>query len=209
MDASASHASHPLETHGVEELALEATMEHMIKMGKWRQAAAQGDRPHLQRSERAVDKPLPVAAETQPSRLAIPVWSEADEVAAELEELRMSEVWVDELAYTAEKGAPIQQVREFITSLTHLHHADFDMRFRQNFTKRWPLRLMMICKRGPAVRCRARLNVVRCLLNEDETFLEITTLKFKSMFHTELLEVVLEQGERGRHISGSTIFNHV
>ena len=29
MDASASHASHPLETHGVEELALEATKEHM------------------------------------------------------------------------------------------------------------------------------------------------------------------------------------
>ena len=33
MDASASHASHPLETHGVEELALEATKQHIIKMG--------------------------------------------------------------------------------------------------------------------------------------------------------------------------------
>ena len=33
MDASASHASHPLETHGVEELALEATKQHIIKNG--------------------------------------------------------------------------------------------------------------------------------------------------------------------------------
>ena len=41
MDASASHASHPFEAHGVEELALEATKEHVIKMCKWRQAAAQ------------------------------------------------------------------------------------------------------------------------------------------------------------------------
>ena len=74
-------------------------------------------------------------------------------MAAELEELTKSQVWVDELAYTAEKGALIQQVREFIMSLTHLHHADFDVRFRQKLTKRWPLRLVMICKRRPAVRC--------------------------------------------------------
>ena len=87
-------------------------------------------------------------------------------------------------------------------SLSYLHHADFDLRFRQKLTNRWPLRLMMICKRGPAVRCQARLNVVRSLLDEDETVLEITTLKFKSTFHTELQEVVLEQGERGRHVSG-------
>ena len=33
MDVSASHASHPLETHGVEELALEATKEQIIKNG--------------------------------------------------------------------------------------------------------------------------------------------------------------------------------
>ena len=45
--------------------------------------------------------------EKQPSRLAILVWSKADEVAAELEELTKSEVWVDELAFAAEKGAPI------------------------------------------------------------------------------------------------------
>ena len=127
------------------------------------------------------------------------------EVAAELEEFTKSEVCVDELAYAAEKGAPIQQVREFIMSLTHLHHADFDMRYRKKSTKRWPLRLMMICKRGPAVRRLARLNVVRSLLDEDETFLEITTLKFKFMF--QLQEVVLEQGELGRHMSGSTIFD--
>ena len=57
------------------------------------------------------------------SRLAILVWSEADEVAAELGKLTKSQVWVDELAYMAEKGAPIPQVREFIMSLTHLHHA--------------------------------------------------------------------------------------
>ena len=41
MDAAAIYASHPLETHGVEELALEATQEHLIKMVKWCQAAAQ------------------------------------------------------------------------------------------------------------------------------------------------------------------------
>ena len=46
--------------------------------------------------------------ERQPSSLAILVWSEADEVAAELEEVTKSQVWADELAYTAEKGAPIQ-----------------------------------------------------------------------------------------------------
>ena len=40
MDASASHASHPLETHGVEELALEAAREHTIKMSERRQAVA-------------------------------------------------------------------------------------------------------------------------------------------------------------------------
>ena len=140
--------------------------------------------------------------ERQPSRLAMLVWSKADEVAAELEELTKSQVWVDELAYTAEKGASIQQAREFIMSLTHLHRADFDSRLRQASATHDDL-----CKRGPAVRCSARLNVVRSLLGKDETFLEITTLKFKSMFHTELQEVVLEQGERGRHISGSTIFH--
>ena len=72
MDASASHASHPLETHGVEELALEATKEHIIKMGNGcrdsrtsrpRQFLYSCDRPHLQESESAVDKPLRVVAE--------------------------------------------------------------------------------------------------------------------------------------------------
>ena len=58
--------------------------------------------------------------ERQPSRLAMLVWSKADEVAAELEELTKYQVWVDELAYTAKKGAPIQQVRHFIMSFTHL-----------------------------------------------------------------------------------------
>ena len=111
-------------------------------------------------------------------------------MAVELEELTKSQDWVDELAYTEEKGAPIQQVREFIMSLTHLHHADFDMRFRQKLTKRWPLRLLMICKRGPAVRCPPGLHVARSLLDEGETFLGITTLKFKSMFHAEHQEVV-------------------
>ena len=140
--------------------------------------------------------------ERQPSRLAILLWSKADEVAAELEELTKSHLWVDELACTAEKRAPIQQVREFIVSLAHLHHADFDVRFMRKLTKRWPLRLLMIC----TVKCPARLKVVRSFLDEDETLLEITTLKFKSMFHTELQEVVLEQGERGRHTLGGPIF---
>ena len=57
--------------------------------------------------------------ERQPSRLAMRVWSKAGEVAAELEELTKSQRWVDELSCTAEQGAPIQQVREFIMSLTH------------------------------------------------------------------------------------------
>ena len=74
--------------------------------------------------------------ERHPSRLAILVWSKEDEVAAELEELTKSDEWVDELAYAAEKGAPIQHVREFIMSLPHVHHADFDMRFRMKLTKR-------------------------------------------------------------------------
>ena len=65
---------------------------------------------------------------------------------------------------------------------------------------------MMICKSDPTVRCPARLNVVRSVLDEDETFLEIVTLKSKSMLHTELQEVALEQGECGRHISGCPIF---
>ena len=209
MDASVSHASHPLETHGVEELALGATKEHITKMCKWRQAAAPAVQDNffilvIVRICKKAREPLtnlfawlqkgtPVryidGDEKKPPRLAILVWSTADEVAAEFEVLTKSKVWVDELAYTAEKGAPIQQVREFIKSLTHLHHADFDMRFRQKLTNRWLLRLMMICKRGPAVRCPARLNVARYLLNEDATFLEISTLKFKSMFHTELQEV--------------------
>ena len=188
--------------------------DHLPKHGTWfADCESLVALPQKQERERAVDKPLRVAAERHsseihrrrqrhPSRLAMLVWSKADEVAAELEELTKSQVWVDALAYTAEKGAPIQQMREFNMSLTHLHHADFDTRFRQKLTKRWPLRLLMICKRGSAVKCPARLNDVRSLLDEDETLLEITTLKFKSMFHTELQEVVLEQGERGRHKPG-------
>ena len=57
--------------------------------------------------------------ERQPSRLAIQVWSKADEAAAELEELTKSQGWVDELSFTAEQGAPPQQVRESIMSLAH------------------------------------------------------------------------------------------
>ena len=49
-------------------------------------------------------------------------------------------------------------------------------------------------------------SVVRSFLDDDETFLEITTLKLRFMFNTELQEVVLEQGERGRHISGCPTF---
>ena len=72
MDASAGHASHPLETHGVEELALEATKEHFIKMGKWRQAAALAVQDNFfilvivricKESETSVDKPLRGAAQ--------------------------------------------------------------------------------------------------------------------------------------------------
>ena len=39
IDAPASHAGRPIETHGVEELALEATKQHVIKMGTSRQEA--------------------------------------------------------------------------------------------------------------------------------------------------------------------------
>ena len=40
MDASANRSSNPIETNGVEEIALEATKEHTVKMERWRQAAA-------------------------------------------------------------------------------------------------------------------------------------------------------------------------
>ena len=96
-----------------------------------------------------------------------------------LHELTKSQTWVDELAYA---DAPIQQVRDFSMSLTHLHYADFDMRFRQALTRRWSLRLVVICQRGPAFRCRARLNVLRSLLDEDDNFPEITSLRCKFMF---------------------------
>ena len=83
-------------------------------------------------------------------------------------------------------------------SLTHLHHAGFDIRFlAENH------HAAASATHGdlqPWASCQ--LNVVRSLLDEDETFLEIMTLKFKSMFRTELQEMVLEQGERGRRISG-------
>ena len=139
------------------------------------------------------------------SRLVILVWSEADEVAAELGELTKSQVWVDELAYMAEKGRP-DSASEGIHHEPHAPPPRCDVRFRQKLTKQRLLRLVMIFKRGPAVRCPARLIAVRSLLDEDESFLEITTLKFKSMFHTELQEVFLDQGERGRHISRGPIF---
>ena len=109
-------------------------------MGKWRQEAAQAVQdnfliPVIVRICKKAREPLtnlcawlqkgtPVryidGDERQSSRLAMLVWSNADEVAAELEELTKSEVWVDELAYAAEKGAPIQQVREFSMSLAVL-----------------------------------------------------------------------------------------
>ena len=99
MDAAAIYASHPLETHGVEELALEATQEHHHQNGEMvpgsrtscpRQFLHSCDRPHLQERdrERAVDKLLRVAA-TSRSRLATQVWSKADDMPAELEELRL------------------------------------------------------------------------------------------------------------------------
>ena len=78
MDASARHASHPLEAHGVEELALEATEEYIIKM-VWMAAGSRTyrskqflyscDRPQLPQSERAVDKPLRGAAERHSSEV--------------------------------------------------------------------------------------------------------------------------------------------
>ena len=205
MDASASHASHPLETHGVEELAVEATKEKIVNMGAVQDnffilviaRICKKAREPLTNLFECLQKGTPVrnidGDERQPSRLAIPVWSKADEVAAEVEELTKSEVWVDELACAAEKG---------FAHLHHADHADFDTRFWQKLTKRRLLQLMMICRRGPGVRYPARLHVVHSLLDEDETFLEITTLKFKSMFHTELWEVVLELSECERHISG-------
>ena len=112
-------------------------------MGKWWQAAAQAVQDNffilvIVRNCKKAREPLtnrfarlqkgtPVSYidgdERQPPRLAIQVWSKADEVAAELENLTKSEVWVDELAYAAVKGAPIQQVRELIiqavASATH------------------------------------------------------------------------------------------
>ena len=104
-------------------------------------------RPPLQESKRPVYETLRVAAqsiddvERQPSLLALLEWSKADAVAAdavaaELEELAMSQAWVDVLA--AEKDGLIQHVGEFIMRLTHLHHADFDMRLRQKLAKRCP-----------------------------------------------------------------------
>ena len=199
-----------LRQHGVEDLALEETKEHIIKMGKWLQATTQTVQdkffiPVLVCICKKAREPLtnPFAwllryidgDERQPSRLAILVWSKADEAAAELEELTKSEVWVDELAYSRE-GHPD-------SASERVHHeprAPPPRRLRY-------VRLVMICKRGPAVRCPARLNVVRSLLTEDKTFLEITTLNFKSMFHTK--EVVLEQDDRGRHTSWCTIFLQV
>ena len=68
--------------------------------------------------------------ERQPSRLAILVGSKADGVAAELEELTKFEVWVAELACAAEKGAPIQQVKELIH---HEPHAPPPRRLRYAF----------------------------------------------------------------------------
>ena len=47
-------------------------------------------------------------------------------------------------------------------SLTHLHHADFDKRFTKKLTMRWPPRLMVICKRGPADAQRSSTSCVLC-----------------------------------------------
>ena len=86
--------------NGVEELALEATEEHIFKMGKWRQGAARAVQdmffiPGIVRICKKAREPLtnlfawlqkdtPVryfdGDERKPSRLAILVWSKADEV---------------------------------------------------------------------------------------------------------------------------------
>ena len=60
---------------------------------------------------------------------------------------------------------------------------------------------MMICKRGQLsdAQCGSTSRTLCWMMMK--TFLEITTLKFRSLFHTELQEVVLEKGERGRRLA--------
>ena len=182
MDASAKRAGRPFGTHGVEGLVLEATKDHLLS--KWVNGGRQPHWPSktilliVRICKKAGEsfawpqKGFPVRCidgdERQLSRLATLVWSEADEVAAELEELTKSQV-ARRVGMCGREGVPIQQVTEFTMSFAHLHHADFDMRFRKKLTKRWLLRFMMICKRGPAVRCPPALNVVRSLMDEDES----------------------------------------
>ena len=121
-------------------------------------------------------------------------------MAAELEELTKPEVWVDELAYTAEKGAPIQQVREFIMSLTY---APPTRRLRYGFQAETHQAVASATQDDLQAWASCQTpSVVRSLLYENETFLEITTLNFKSMFHIEL-----QESEHGRHISGGTILH--
>ena len=108
----------PLETHGVEELSLEATKEHSVKMGKWRLHQPSKSNFFVLEIVRICQKATEPLTnfivwqykgtavryidgdERQPSRLAILIWTEADEVATELQELTTSQVWVDELAFT-------------------------------------------------------------------------------------------------------------
>ena len=96
----------------------------LSKLAKWRQAAAQAVQdnffiPVIVRICKKAREPLtnlfewlqkgtPVryidGDERPPSRLVMPVWSKADEVAAELEELTKSEVWMDELGICGREG---------------------------------------------------------------------------------------------------------
>ena len=189
-----------LEVFGTEELALDAIQAQQQKKGKWRTDATLAvedgvflnviarlchvAREPLHHFFRWLEKPLEArdidGLQVTPSKVALLVWFKGEKFLAELEALTFSQRWAQFFSLIPAHLHGV--LSECIQTLTLLHLADFDRRVMYLIVRRYPQRVLLICKRGPHIKCQTRLAVAKEILEADDAKLEINMRKLRCLY---------------------------
>ena len=181
----------------------EGREEHQVRFGKWGKACLQGlqtkewiqvmkishrAKVPLQHLLFAIEKHSKRLIGTQALRheqvhfIALLVWGKATEIANEFNAMTNLNCWNDVLTQ-----AELAEPKVHNVMFVHLFHgaAEYDLRIKKP-TLQWPARMLLMVKQPAGTYCEIRKTVASEVLGADVHYLEINTLKIRTIFQGEL-----------------------
>ena len=127
--------------------------------------------------------------------VALLVWDRAAKYAKQFNDLLNRHCWNDILEQSSEVDSlparHLKALESVVVVLILNLAAEFDLRVVSR-TRKFPEKLLLFCQEDPAFGCACRKRLAAEILAMPEEQLEINTLKFKLLYHDDLIKTASE-----------------